>query len=154
MVTTWIVSLLLIGLSGWMLDWHRRSWRKTEADASISDIERRYALSQYRRRMQASSIIGVLGVAIALGPVVPRRPWPMMMYLIWVAGACLAITFLAAIDAWATRQYFARLRSQNLAAQVQLSRELRIEEARQQKSSAAERNLPSALREGESTRRC
>jgi hypothetical protein len=154
MIATWIVSLLLIGLSGWMLDWHRRSWRKADVDTSISDSERRYALSQYRRRVQASSIIGVLGAAIALGPVVPRRPWPMMIYLISVAGACLAITLLAAIDAWATRQYFARLRSQNLAAQVQLSRELRTEEARQQKSNAAERNLPSTMREGDSTRRC
>jgi hypothetical protein len=154
MIATWIVSLLLIGLSGWMLDWHRRSWRKAAFDASISNSERRYALSQYRRRMQASSIIGVLGVAIALGPIVPRRPWPMMIYLISVAAACLAITFLAAIDAWATRQYFARLRSQNLAAQVQLARELRTEQSRQQKSNAAKRNLPSSLSEGESTHRC
>ena len=142
MIATWIVSLLLIGLSGWMLDWHRRSWRRAEADTSISDSERRYALSQFRRRMQASSIIGVLGVAIALGPIVPRRPWPMMIYLMSIAGACFAITLLAAIDAWATRQYFARLRSQNLAAQVQLVRELQTDGARQEKVKAAKRTLP------------
>jgi hypothetical protein len=125
MIATWVVSLLLLSLSGWMLDWHRRSWRKAEADPTISDSERRYALSQFRRRMQASSIIGALGVAIAIGPVVPRRPWPMMIYLFSLAGACFAITVLAAIDAWATRQYFARLRSQNMAAQFQVARELR-----------------------------
>jgi hypothetical protein len=79
MIATWIFSLLLIGLSGWMLDWHRRSWQKAAADKSISESERRYALSQFRRRVQASSIIGVLGVAIAIGPVVPRRPWPLMV---------------------------------------------------------------------------
>ena len=134
MIATWVISLFLIGLSGWMLDWHRRSWRKAEADTSISGSERRYALSQYRRRMQASSIIGVLGVAIAIGPVVPRQPWPLMIYLMSLAAACLAITVLAAIDAWATRQYFARLRSQNLAAQMQLARELRTDGARQEKA--------------------
>jgi hypothetical protein len=32
---------------------------------------------------------------------------------------------LAAIDAWATRQNFARLRSEQLAAQVKLVQELR-----------------------------
>ena len=140
MIATSIFSLLLIGLSGWMLDWHRRSWRKAAADTSISDSERRYALSQYRRRMQASSIIGVLGAAIAIGPIVPRRPWPMMIYLISISGACLAITLLAAIDAWATRQYFARLRSQNLAAHVQLVRELRSEAANRE--TAVKRTLP------------
>jgi len=140
MIATSIFSLLLIALSGWMLDWHRRSWQKAAADTSISDSERRYALSQYRRRMQASSIIGVLGAAIAIGPIVPRRPWPMMIYLISVAGACMAITVLAAIDAWATRQYFARLRSQNLAAHVQLVRELRSDTVHREK--VAKRTLP------------
>jgi len=139
MIGTWILSLLLIGLSGWMLDWHRRSWQKAAVDASISESERRYALSQYRRRVQASSIIGALGVAIAIGPLVPRRPWPMMIYLMSISGACLAITVLAAIDAWATRQYLARLRSQNLASQAQLVRELRSDAGRREQ--AAERNL-------------
>jgi hypothetical protein len=129
MIATSLFSLLLIGLSGWMLDWHRRSWRKAEHDVSLAESERRYALSQYRRRTQASGIIGVLGVAIALGPVVPHRPWPLMIYLGSITGACLAITILAAIDAWATRQHFARLRSQFLTAQAQLSRELRNDAA-------------------------
>jgi hypothetical protein len=140
MIATWIFSLLLIGLSGWMLDWHRRSWQKAAADNSISESERRYALSQYRRRVQASSIIGVLGVAIAIGPVVPHRPWPLMIYLMSICGACLAITVLAAIDAWATRQHIAQLRSQSLAAQVQLARELRPDFSPREK--IAKRTLP------------
>ena len=140
MIATSIFSLFLIALSGWMLDWHRRSWQKAAADTSLSESERRYALAQYRRRMQASSIIGVLGAAIAIGPIVPRRPWPMMIYLMSVAGACLAITLLAAIDAWATRQHLARLRNQNLAAQVQLVRELRSDAVRREK--VADRTLP------------
>jgi hypothetical protein len=129
MVATSVFSLLLIGLSGVMLDLHRRKWRKAEHDMSLSASERRYALSQFRRRTQASGIIGVLGVAIAIGPLIPHRPWPLALYLAALVGPCLAIVLLAAIDAWATRQYFARLHSQHLATQAKLAMDLRSESA-------------------------
>jgi hypothetical protein len=124
MIATYIFSLLLIGLSGALLDMHRRSWRRADNDRSLSPTERRHALAQFRRRMQASGIIGVLGVGIGIGPLVPHRPWPITLYLLSIACACLAITVLAAIDAWATRQHYARLHSQHLAAQAKLAREV------------------------------
>jgi hypothetical protein len=127
MVVTSIFSLLLIGLSGLMLDRHRQKWRQAEQDATLTPSERRYALSQYRRRTQASGIIGALGFAIMIGPFVPHRPWPFVIYLASLAGSCLAIVVLAALDAWATRQHFARLHSQHLAAQAKLAMELRRE---------------------------
>src|SRR5262245_10749910 len=99
MIATWIVSLTLVGLSGVMLDMHRRSWRVAEHDESMSPTARRFAMSQYRRRMQASGIIGALGLAIAVWPIVPHEPWTMALYLASLAGACLAITVLAAMDA-------------------------------------------------------
>jgi hypothetical protein len=125
MIGTFIFSLALLGLSGLLLDQHRRSWRNVENDPKLPAIERRYALSQYRRRMQASGIIGLVGVAVGVGPMVPHRPWPMAFYLAFVAGSCLAIVVLAALDAWATRQHFARLRTQTMAEQLKLVRELR-----------------------------
>ena len=67
MLTIYAISLALIGLSGFMLDLHRRSWRAAEQDESLSDHERRDLQSQYRRRMQASGIIGLLGAAIGIG---------------------------------------------------------------------------------------
>jgi hypothetical protein len=124
MVFTSIISLILIGLSGVLLDSHRRAWRAVDEDASKGDRERRFALSQYRRRMQASGIIGVLGAAIGIGPLVPREPWPLVIYLMSLTGACGAIMVLAALDAWATRQYYARMRNEQLTAQIKLAREL------------------------------
>ena len=64
--------------------------------------------------MQASGIIGVLGAAIGMGPLVPREPWPLVIYLASLSGACGCIMVLAALDAWATRQYYARLRNEQL----------------------------------------
>jgi hypothetical protein len=135
MLITCVVSLLLIGLSGYLLDSHRRLWRAVEQDASITEHERRYARSQYRRRMQASGIIGLLGAAIGVRSLVPREPWPMILYLLFLSGACLSIMLLAGLDAWATRQYYARLRSEQLTAQIKLAREL----ARARQSSDAEK---------------
>lgn len=124
MILTSIISLILIGLSGVLLDSHRRAWRAAQQDATKSERERRFALAQYRRRMQASGIIGVLGAAIGIGPLVPREPWPLVVYLASLSGACGCIMLLAALDAWATRQYYARLRNEQLTAQIKLAREL------------------------------
>ena len=125
MIATSIVSLLLIGLSGVMLDMHRRSWQNAQQNKDLTPSTRRFALSQYRRRMQASGIIGVLGAAIGCEPLVPREPFWYVLYLVSVTGACFAIVVLALVDAWASRQYFARLRTEHLTAELKLTRELR-----------------------------
>jgi hypothetical protein len=87
--------------------------------------DRRYAQAQYRRRSQASAIIGLLGAAIGLEPLVPLQPWPMLIYVASLAAACGGIMILAAIDAWATRENYTRLRSEQLAAQLKLAQELK-----------------------------
>ncbi len=130
MVSTSIVSLLLIGLSGLLVDLHRRSWRTAQADQTLTQSDVRFARSQFRRRSQASGIIGVLGAAIGLYPLVPHEPLPITLYLLAISTACLAILLLAALDAWATRQNFNRLRSEHVAAQLQLARELGSDSAR------------------------
>jgi hypothetical protein len=127
MFSAYAISLLLIGLSGVMLDMHRRCWRSAQQDGSLTDRDRRFARAQYRRRNQASGMIGVLGAAIGVGPLVPPQPWPMVLYVASLAGACLCIVLLAGLDAWATRENFARQRSEQLTAQIKLARELNRE---------------------------
>ena len=102
MIATYVVSLLLIGLSGVLLDMHRRSWREAQQDGSLTERDLRFARSQYKRRMQSSSIIGVLGAAIGVAPLVPHEPMAFAFYLAAISAACMAIMLLAAIDAWAT----------------------------------------------------
>ena len=107
MIATYVVCLLLIGLSGVLLDMHRRSWRAAQANQELSPADRRFALSQYRRRMQASGIIAVLGIAVGCEPLIPHEPLSFVLYLGSILGACLAVVVLAAIDAWSTRQHIA-----------------------------------------------
>jgi hypothetical protein len=124
MGAAFFISLALLALSGVLLDMHRHSWLAAQQNSSISDIGLRFARSQYRRRTQASGIIGAIGVAIALWPLIPTKPWPYLIYTASLAAACVCIMLLAAIDAWATRQHFARLRSEHLSAQFKLVQEL------------------------------
>lgn len=124
MLAIFAISLVLIGLSGLLLDMHRRSWRAAQSDASLTERDRRFAQAQFRRRSQASAIIGALGAAIGIEPLIPLRPWPLVIYVASLAGACVCIMLLAALDAWASRQNYMRLRNEQLAAQVKLAREL------------------------------
>src|SRR3954454_8515490 len=124
MIATCIVSLLLLGLSGVLLDLHRRSWRSVQQMESVSPGDLRFARSQYRRRIQASGTIGLLGVVLGVYPLVPRAPLPFTLYLGGITLACMAIMMLAALDAWATRQNFVRLRSEQLTQRIKLAREL------------------------------
>jgi hypothetical protein len=124
MLATSIVSLLLIGLSGVLIDIHRRSWHAAQTNESLSKGDLRFARSQFRRRTEASAIIGLIGAAIGVYPLIPAEPLAITLYLTVTTGACLAILFLAFLDAWATRQNFLRARGEQLAAEVKLARDL------------------------------
>jgi hypothetical protein len=130
MIGTWIVSLLLMGLSGVLLDLHRRSWRAVRQMDTVSPADFRFARSQYRRRMQASGTIGALGVVLAVYPLVPPAPLSITLYLLAITLSCLAIMLLAVVDVWATRQNFLRLRSEQVAAHVRPTSELGREQKR------------------------
>lgn len=125
MFTVFAASLILIGLSGVLLDSHRRTWRAARENPELSNHQRRFARAQYRRRMQASGIIGLIGLGIGVEPLVPREPWPMAFYLASLIGACACIMLLALLDAWATRQHFRRLQGDKFAEDLRRTKELR-----------------------------
>jgi hypothetical protein len=128
MLATYATALLLIGLSGVLLDSHRRKWQAAQTNPGLTDRDLRFERAQYRRRMQASGIVGALGAAIGIGPLVPHDPLIMLIYILSLVGACCCILLVALLDVLATRQNYARLRSEQLAAQVKLARELESHE--------------------------
>ena len=72
----------------------------------------------------------MLGAVLGVYPLVPHAPLPFTLYLVAITLACVAIMLLAALDSWATRQNFLRLRSEQLATQIKLARELGREQTR------------------------
>jgi len=61
-------SLLVLGVL--MMRSHVRTWRRHQSDQSLDERERQHFRSQFRRRMQTSAIIALLGVLLFVGDVV------------------------------------------------------------------------------------
>ncbi len=125
MLTIFAASLILVGLSGVLIDSHRRAWRAAQQDARLTDRQRRFARAQYYRRMQASGIIGVIGLAIGVKPLVPLEPWPLTLYLASLIGACACIMLLALLDVWATRQHYRRINDERVVEEAKRTLKLR-----------------------------
>ncbi len=124
MIAVIIISLLLLGISGLLIDSHRRTWREARDSATLPERDKRFAGSMFRRRLLASGTIGAIGAGIAVWPLVPRQPLAMAAYLAMLLAACTWIMLLALLDFWATRQYYRRLRSEHRDKQVHLAVEM------------------------------
>ena len=123
--------LLLAALA--MLYSHLRAWRECQR-LPLEDDELDYRRRQFRRRMQSSAMLGLLGVGLGVGQAltlwIPSPLWTgvfwaaMLLGLIWVG-------LLALADAWATRHFYGRRRHQCLIERVALEAQLRrIQEGR------------------------
>jgi hypothetical protein len=119
-----LISLALLAISGLLIDSHRRTWHHARDSAELSDRDRRFAQSMYRRRMLASGMIGGIGAGIGVGPIVPREPLAMAFYLATLLAACAWIMLLAMLDTWATRRHYRRVRREQLSKQLQLTVEM------------------------------
>jgi hypothetical protein len=123
-VPTIIVPILLIGLAGLLIDSHRRAWREAEWNKRLSYRDRRFARSQYRRRMQASGSIAVIGAALGCYPLIPKRLHELTIYLLLLIVGCVCIMLLGILDLWASRQNLRRIQHEHLAEQIRLAKEL------------------------------
>ncbi len=123
-------GLLLIAVSAVLLavQWH--------ADGSDPVATARrlnpFRISQLKRRTLASSMIGVLGLALAMASEVPRTPWAISCYLAGVAsGACL-ILCLGIADVIATT------RQRHRETLERLARELRNAQPREARTGVSQ----------------
>lgn len=124
MFATYILSLALLGLSGMLIDIHRRSWHRQQTQEDLSERDLKYAHRQFRRRMMASATIGVVGALIAIRPIVPREPIWMACYLGLMLLCCLWILCAGMIDAAAGALQYRHSRRQQIASQLKLTQEL------------------------------
>lgn len=126
MVAVAIISLTMLGLSGLLIDSHRRTWREARDSATNSPADKQFARSMYYRRMQASALVGLMGAAIGIWPLFDNqaRPWALLFYTAILLTACAWSMALAMLDIWATRRHFQRKRIEQLKKHVQLTVEM------------------------------
>ncbi|MEO0530819.1 MAG: hypothetical protein AAF266_09645 [Planctomycetota bacterium] len=132
MLGTSILSLVLLSLSGLLLDSHRRDWRDAREN-DLATAAYRFARSRFLRRCVATCSIAIVGVLIALWPVTPRLPF-------WVLGYAAALASLAALiftlgvgDAWASARFHrAETQEQLFEHRARLAEALEEQRARQE----------------------
>jgi hypothetical protein len=137
------VALILLG--AWLIRWHRAAWRQhrvqeagqAEACQNMGDgRERRYYRLQFRRRIQISTLLILLGILIPLGDwlMVQRRNPPgnaLGITILWMTVLALAlwIMLLAALDWLSTRMHVRATRAA-LSGLARKQRELEAEAER------------------------
>ncbi|MEM9351417.1 MAG: hypothetical protein AAGA92_00225 [Planctomycetota bacterium] len=128
-------GLILIAVSAALL---AVQWHADGADpwATVRKLNP-FRISQLKRRTLASSMIGLLGFALAMAGEVPRTPWAISCYLAGLAsGACL-ILCLGIADVVSTT------RARNRETLDRLARELQNAQLREARSgSGGDRDSP------------
>ena len=85
-------GLLVLGVG--MMIAHWRSWKRQQHEADANDADRTHYANRYRRRMQTSALIAIVGLLLGLGDVfiwrfgVPAATlfWMVMLILVcWIA---------------------------------------------------------------------
>lgn len=114
-----LAAIVLVAGSVALIRSHLRTWRQRQSDPEIDPGDLLHYSGQFRRRMQASSLLGVIGLMIGAGDMlIPWPRFPRFFALYW--GAILLLTgyliLLAMADALATaahtRAALARIRAQ------------------------------------------
>lgn len=122
MTAAFCVSAVLLGLAGLLIDQHRRAYPRAAAGGDARS--RRFAASQYRRRMVGSSTIGVVGALFGVQRLVPETPLWMAVYLAALLGGCMVILLCGLADALAGAKFYRRARLEDRLEQAALAFEL------------------------------
>jgi hypothetical protein len=117
-----IFGTVLIVLSVGLMISHAMA-RRSQTMSALDDEERTYLARRFRRRMQASALIGVVGVAVLGGLWVDRPPGE-ALYWCGVFLLVIWILILAGADAASTQSFFREMQSRRAAEHVALHKEI------------------------------
>jgi hypothetical protein len=119
-----IVSVFLLAFAVGLLIPQVRAWRKLP-DLEMPQEERDFRRRQLRRRIQTSAMMALLAIAIGVGTLLTSPPLAVLLYWGGVLLLLMWIGLLAAVDIWATRHYYGRLRHDYLLEKAKLEAQLR-----------------------------
>jgi hypothetical protein len=126
-----VAAGLIVTVAGALVAWHIRVWRVAFA-ARHSAGELKFAFEQYRRRMQTSAMLGLVGGLIFGGPWV-TAPLAVLLYWLGVVVLVLWIMLLAGADMLATRLHYASIETEYQLKQVKLEAALEIEQRKRKR---------------------
>ena len=126
------VGIALVVAGAALFRWHWAAWRNQQKDAAGDDRELHFLRLRFRRRMQISILLVLLGILIPLGDaLMVQRMDIRWITAIWFAVLLIAfwIMALAAFDLLSTRMHVRATRAL-LAGVARRQRELEAEAQR------------------------
>lgn len=129
-----IAAGVIVGVAVALLVRHGRVWQRARA-ANLSAGDLKFAFAQYRRRMQTSAMLAVVGGMIGGGPWV-IAPLAVLLYWLGVIVLVVWIVLLAGADMLATRMHFAQLETEQHLKQVKVHAALEAEQQKRGKGRA------------------
>ncbi|MEO8495555.1 MAG: hypothetical protein ABI614_10835 [Planctomycetota bacterium] len=117
-----VFAALLLVASGILLWVHARVWRICRSEV-LDESELDFRRRQFRRRMQASAMIGVVGIAVAVSLTITDS---MMTAILWLAVLSLVVwmLLLASADMASSYYYYYQLRAKHTAEHASLQAQL------------------------------
>jgi len=122
MVST-LFGFSLIVLSVTMLCRHSVNCRDAQASAE-NDSHLHHVSRQFRRRAQASGLLGIVGIAVAVEQHIPVSPLALLYWFV-VVLVVLWIIVLALMDLVGTRRHLDQIRRDTLVERALLREEIR-----------------------------
>ncbi|QDT95765.1 sugar porter family MFS transporter [Gimesia aquarii] len=113
-----IVGTLLVLFGAGLIQLHRTSWFHRQLDADLSDDDLSFFSKQYRRRMQTSGLLILIGFLIVVGdaPYMPWKSYPGLFAAYW--GGILLIAFWVILSAIGDMSA-SRIRSSTMISRIQ-----------------------------------
>ena len=112
-------GVAICAVGGLLVAWHLRARRMLEKH-EVRPAELDFALRQYRRRMQASAMMLLIGAAILVSPWIVHDGLASVLYWLAVLLVLLWMAALALADMLATQFHFARQRDRIHLERAQL----------------------------------
>ncbi|HET6883711.1 MAG TPA: hypothetical protein VFI31_26390 [Pirellulales bacterium] len=129
------LPLAIVALGVLLIVLHRRAWRAAVAAGDTGELA--FQRRRYRRRLQTSGLLVVLGVAMEGGQWIPAQNHPSLFVFFWFAVAMLALWLLglALCDVVATRLHLQQQLREQLIERARLQAELTRVKAEEQQAS-------------------
>ena len=125
MFSNLIFATVLFAIAALLMLQHEFKWRKVQrTERDTREVE--FARRQYRRRLQASGLIGAVAVAIAVSGWIEHPPL-VLFYWIGVVLIVVWILLLGLADWVSSYAHFQRIHKRQLAEHAALQAELKAE---------------------------
>lgn len=124
-----MIALVLWIAAAWLMRSHLATWhavlrQESHPESKGLDYHRR----QFRRRMQTSAMLGIVGVGMLVGRLLMVFGAPPPVVVVFWMGVMLLVVWLgllAVADMVSTRYYFSRLKQDYVVEEARLKAELR-----------------------------